>query len=64
MTSTTAPGLGGRTLRGMAWAYGSYVGLRLTTVITTAILARLLTPKDFGVVAIAITFMTFLEMLQ
>jgi PST family polysaccharide transporter len=64
MTSTTAPGLGGRTLRGMAWAYGSYVGLRLTTVVTTAILARLLTPKDFGVVAIAITFMTFLEMLQ
>lgn len=64
MATTTSPGLGSRTLRGMAWAYGSYVGLRLTTVVTTAILARLLTPKDFGVVAVAVTFMAFLEMIQ
>jgi O-antigen/teichoic acid export membrane protein len=64
MATTTSPGLGGRTLRGMAWAYGSFLGLRLTTVITTAILARLLTPKDFGVVAVAVTFMGFLEMVQ
>ena len=33
MATTTSPGLGSRTLRGMAWAYGSYVGLRLTTVV-------------------------------
>ena len=64
MTSASAPGIGGRTLRGMAWAYGSFVGLRLSTLVTTAILARLLTPQDFGVVAVAITFMSFLEMLQ
>jgi O-antigen/teichoic acid export membrane protein len=64
MASNPAPGLAQRTLRGMFWAYGSYVGLRLSTLIATAILARLLTPKDFGLVAVATTFMAFLDMLQ
>lgn len=53
--------LGTRTVRGMLWAYGSYVGGRLLVLVSTAILARLLTPSDFGVVALALTFMTFLE---
>jgi O-antigen/teichoic acid export membrane protein len=57
-------GVGARTLRGMFWAYTSYAGLRLSTLVSTAILARLLTPKDFGVVAVATTVMVFLEMLQ
>jgi PST family polysaccharide transporter len=48
----------------MFWAYGSYLGLRLSTLLATAILAHLLTPGDFGVVAIATTAMAFLEMLQ
>lgn len=56
--------VGARTLRGMFWAYGSYLGLRLSTLLATAILAHLLTPADFGVVAIATTAMAFLEMLQ
>jgi polysaccharide transporter, PST family len=62
--STRAQGLGARTLRGMLWAYGSFVGVRLTTLIATAILARLLVPSDFGLVAVATTFMAFLEMVQ
>jgi len=48
----------------MYWAYGSFVGLRLMAVIVTAILARLLTPRDFGLVAIATTIMVFLEVWQ
>ncbi len=56
--------LAGRTVRGMYWAYGSFVGLRLMTVLVTAVLARLLAPKDFGVVAIATTIMSFLEVAQ
>jgi O-antigen/teichoic acid export membrane protein len=56
--------VGARTLRGMFWAYVSYAGLRLSTLVSTAVLARLLTPKDFGVVAVATTVMVFLEMLQ
>lgn len=53
-----------RTLRGMAWAYGAYVGGRLLVLVQTAILARLLTPADFGVVALALTFMLFLDALK
>ena len=56
--------LGTRTLRGMFWAYGSYVGGRLLTLVATAILARLLTPREFGLVALAILFMFLLETLS
>jgi O-antigen/teichoic acid export membrane protein len=56
-----APTLGTRTLRGMFWAYGSYAGGRLLVLVSTVILARLLTPADFGLVALALTFMVFLD---
>jgi O-antigen/teichoic acid export membrane protein len=59
-----ATGLAHRTVRGMYWAYGSFVGLRLMTLLATAVLTRLLVPKDFGIVAIATTVMTFLEVFQ
>lgn len=59
-----ARGLAHRTVRGMYWAYGSFVGLRLMTILVTAVLARLLVPKQFGVVAIATTIMSFLEVAQ
>jgi lipopolysaccharide exporter len=45
----------------MLWAYGSYVGGRLLVLGSTAVLARLLTPDDFGLVALALTFMALLE---
>jgi PST family polysaccharide transporter len=48
----------------MFWAYGSFVGVRFASLLTTAILARLLAPRDFGLIALAATFMTFLDMLQ
>jgi PST family polysaccharide transporter len=48
----------------MAWAYGSFVGGRALVFVTTAILARLLTPEDFGVVALALGFTVFLDMLK
>lgn len=47
----------------MAYAYGSYAGGRVLVLIVTAILARLLTPADFGLVALALTFISFLDML-
>lgn len=53
--------LGTRTLYGMAWAYGAYVGGRVLVLVATAILTRLLTPREFGVVALAMTFMLFLD---
>jgi PST family polysaccharide transporter len=45
----------------MAWAYGAYVGGRALVLVATAILTHLLAPKDFGVLALASTFMLFLE---
>src|SRR2546430_16650912 len=56
--------LGTRTMRGMFWSYGSYVGTRGSSLLATAVLTRLITPADFGLVALAATFMTFLDMLQ
>ncbi|MFZ1155346.1 MAG: lipopolysaccharide biosynthesis protein [Solirubrobacteraceae bacterium] len=56
--------LGTRTIHGMLWAYGAYVGGRAIVLVSTAILAHLLTPADFGVVALALVFMTFMETVQ
>jgi lipopolysaccharide exporter len=64
MMSGHSPSLGTRTLRGMFWAYGSFAGVRLASFLTTAVLARVLAPRDFGVIALAMTFMAFLDMLQ
>lgn len=64
MASAPDQSLGTRTMRGMFWAYGAYVGGRSVVLVATAILARLLTPADFGVVALAIVFMTFMETVQ
>ncbi len=50
-----------RTARGVAWAYGSYVGGRALVLLATAILARVLTPADFGLVALALIFTALLE---
>ena len=45
----------------MVWAYGSYVGGRLLVLGSTVVLARVLTPDDFGLVALALTFMALLQ---
>ena len=50
--------LTGRTLAGLNWAGLSAVGQALLTVSILAVLARLLTPEDFGLVAIAMIFVT------
>jgi lipopolysaccharide exporter len=62
--TTTEAGIGGKTMRGMFWAYASYVGSRLLSLVSIAILARLLTPRDFGLVALALTFIAFLDLIQ
>lgn len=45
----------------MVWAYGSYVAGRLLVLLSIALLARLLTPADFGLVALALTFTVVLD---
>jgi PST family polysaccharide transporter len=54
-------GVATRTLRGMFWAYGSYVAGRLLVLVSVALLARLLAPADFGLVALALTFTVVLD---
>jgi len=53
--------LGTTTIRGAFWAYGSYVGGRILVLLSIAVLARLLSPRDFGLVALALTFTALLE---
>lgn len=43
-----------RTARSMVVAYSSYVGGRLLVLVSTAILAHLLAPRQFGLVALAL----------
>ena len=45
----------------MVVAYGSYVGGRLLVLVSTAILAHLLRPSEFGVVALALLASTLLD---
>lgn len=56
--------LAARTLRGMFWAYGSYAVGRVLVLISVAVLARLLSPDEFGLVALAIVFTTLMEVVK
>ena len=44
-------------------ALSKYSGL-IISIITTAILSRLLTPEDFGIVALATIFITFFSIIS
>lgn len=64
MTTDRPDGLARRTASGVAWSYGAFASSRLLTLITTAILARVLTPEDFGVVGFATVAITYLAVAQ
>ncbi len=51
-------------IRGAGWYYSSYFSGKLISFLTTVILARLLTKDDFGLVAYALTFIAFLEVMR
>jgi len=56
--------LGDRVIRGAAWIGSGRLGVRLIGVISTLILARLLTPEDFGLVAVAMAFVGMLSQMS
>lgn len=56
--------LTGRTVSGMIWAYAGYWGRRVFNLITTAILARLLIPEDFGLIGFALIVLNLIEELR
>jgi O-antigen/teichoic acid export membrane protein len=49
---------------GAKWSVVSVAGRRLVTFLTSVVLARLLSPADFGLVAMAAVFVGFLELLR
>ena len=57
------PGLRERTLTGIAWTGGSRVLQQLIALATTVVLARLLVPADFGLVALVVVFTGFAAVL-
>lgn len=56
-------GLGRVAASGAGWQSISYVGGKLLVLVSTAILARLLSPGDFGLVALALVFVTYAEVI-
>ena len=60
-TSSQTPTLTDRVARGAAWIIGGRLLVRSLGLINTLILARLLVPEDFGLVAIGVTVMQLLQ---
>ena len=48
-------------IRGTSWNFLSFFSGKLLSFVSTVVLARLLTKDDFGLVAYAVTFISFLE---
>lgn len=63
-TSHLMADLGGRTVRGGALAVGAQVVRMALTLATYAVLARLLAPEDFGLVAMAGTVTAFVQLFK
>lgn len=72
MTSTNSPppdplaarssrGIKGRLAKGSLWIGGARIAVNLMGFATTLVLARLLTPADFGLVALATTFVAIIS---
>jgi PST family polysaccharide transporter len=55
------PGLAGVAVGGAAWQGSSYLLGKLLVLATTVVLARILTPRDFGVVGLALVFIAYVE---
>ncbi len=53
--------LGKRAFTGFAWAYGSFMSGRVMTFLATLVLARLLVPEQFGLVAFALAVLAYME---
>ena len=64
MTTVAAIVAGGHMVRGSLWSIGLRWSLRLTGVVSTVILARVLTPEDFGIMAMALLVAGAIEVLS
>ena len=58
-----AAGVGREAARGVAWAFVATIATRLVTLLSLAVLARVLAPADFGLLAFALVFLTYLDVI-
>jgi hypothetical protein len=58
-TRRAAAGIGGRTVSGAAWTWMGHVAQIVLRVVVLAVLARLITPEDFGLIAAALVYVSF-----
>lgn len=56
--------MGARAARALLWQYGSTLGGRILSLVAVAILARLLTPEDFGLLGFALVVTGFLDVVR
>jgi PST family polysaccharide transporter len=68
-TAVTRPipahdGLRVATVKGTAWSYASFVTVRAPALVTTIVLTRLVAPRDFGVIALGLVILTYLDALN
>ena len=64
LRETPVDGLGATTARGMLWLVGQTVGSKAVSTVGQVVLAWLLTPNDFGLVALAYTVSAFASLVQ
>ncbi|MCX6081052.1 MAG: lipopolysaccharide biosynthesis protein [Chloroflexi bacterium] len=64
MSETEPRNLGKSTIQGAVWHYLTFFSGKLMVLVSTAILARLLSPDDFGVVGYALTAISFLDVIS
>ena len=57
-------GLRAATVKGTAWSYASFVTIRVPALVTTIVLTRLVAPSDFGVIALGLVILTYLDALN
>jgi O-antigen/teichoic acid export membrane protein len=63
MPGGEAGGLGGRVARGLTWTVIHTWGGQALSLVVFVILARLLTPADFGLVALAVVFVALAQLI-
>jgi len=64
MTTTQSPDLGTTAARAVMWNYASFASGKALVLITLAVLARLLTPAEFGIVGFATLALAYLAVLK
>lgn len=64
MSEQLPDSLGARMTSGSAFVYGSFMATKVAAFVTTLVLVRLLTPRDFGLVGFALVVLGLLDVVK